>query len=317
MSHGQPSLACFSHRQNIEKPRWHFMIKAGLAVSAYDYTHTESDSHDFSLNPGLTLVFPLGGTSRRVNVFQDCDRSTFDFMASPGKAYLFFVRHSLSQSQNVVSPSVGFRALVLRVSRAFLRQFQLDVWTEKCLPESCLLKANADIWVGNLIVTQLIQDMVQKLFCAHDHFVPDPLALMAGSFNLLAATISALREPLFCERVKFLRDAKKIETARDLLLENLNKTWTIKALARQVGLNEKRLKEGFREKFGLPIYTFLQKSRLYAAREFLVSLDRKVIDIAMAVGYSNPSRFSELFSREFGMTPSVFRSNIQRKCHSF
>jgi AraC-like DNA-binding protein len=82
-------------------------------------------------------------------------------------------------------------------------------------------------------------------------------------------------------------------------------------------LNEKRLKEGFREKFGLPIYTFLQKSRLYAAREFLVSLDRKVIDIAMAVGYSNPSRFSELFSREFGMTPSVFRSNIQRKCHSF
>lgn len=129
----------------------------------------------------------------------------------------------------------------------------------------------------------------------------------ARCLDLLTATISVMRELLFCEKTKLLRDSNALLKAKAILLRNLEKTWTIQDLARQVGLSEKRLKDGFRQQLGLPVYSYLQKSRMEEARAILARQGSTVTEVALAVGYANPSRFSYLFLREFGVTPSVFK----------
>jgi AraC-like DNA-binding protein len=289
--------------------QWRFTVRAGLDVAAHECKRGKDSHRSGMLKPGLTLLFLLDGEGSGALTSCDSHSSPLHFTFSPKSAYLIFARTPL-----LVAYDFGkhgpFRALEIKVSRAFLKHLNLGSFAEEQpLPHACMIGSNPEAWVGSFLTTRLISEMALKLFSHNLALDPDPLTITTGSFNLLSATVAALREPLFCQRVKLLRDVKKLESVRDMLLERLDKSWTIKELARHIGLNEKRLKEGFRQQFGLPIYTFLQKSRLHAAREILESKDVKVIDVAMAVGYANPSRFSELFFREFGVTPSFFKSN--------
>ncbi len=294
---------------SLQDLHWRFSTKAGLDISAHDYKETKDHQPSSMLKLGLTLLFPFDGEGNSAALTSDSKDSPLHFSFMTKSAYLIFARTPLRMTYNV-SKKRPFRALEIRISSSFLKHLNLDFLEKECvLPRACRIGVTSHMWLGSLLTTRLISDMALRLFNDNYGQQPDRLALTTGSFNLLSAIVSALREPLFCQRVKLLRDVKKLESVRDMLLERLDKAWTIKELARHVGLNEKRLKEGFRQQFGLPIYTFLQKSRLHAAREILLTKEVKVIDVAMAVGYANPSRFSELFAREFGITPSFFKSN--------
>ncbi|MFX7804591.1 AraC family transcriptional regulator, partial [Acinetobacter baumannii] len=63
------------------------------------------------------------------------------------------------------------------------------------------------------------------------------------------------------------RDTRRLAEARALILGDLARNWTIRDIARAVGLNEKKLKSGFRDAYGLPVHGFLQRARLDAARD--------------------------------------------------
>ncbi|MBS7810300.1 helix-turn-helix transcriptional regulator [Roseococcus pinisoli] len=78
-------------------------------------------------------------------------------------------------------------------------------------------------------------------------------------------------------------------------------------LARQVGLNEKKLKAGFRTQFGTSVIGFLQDVRLRAAHRLLLEGRSSVTEVAMAVGYANPSHFALMFRRRYGVSPSALR----------
>ena len=91
------------------------------------------------------------------------------------------------------------------------------------------------------------------------------------------------------------------------MLADLARPWTIGELARRIGLTEKRLKSGFREEFGKPVYRYLQEARLTEAGRLLAEPRARVTDVSLAVGYSSTSHFTRLFTREFGFSPSSLR----------
>jgi AraC-like DNA-binding protein len=53
----------------------------------------------------------------------------------------------------------------------------------------------------------------------------------------------------------------------------------------------------------------VENTRFEAASEMLVNKNIKIIDIAYAVGYEDPSHFSRAFKRLAGMTPREFRDS--------
>lgn len=103
------------------------------------------------------------------------------------------------------------------------------------------------------------------------------------------------------------QDIQYIQQARTILAENFDKHITIPKLARQTGINEAKLKEGFKELYGQSIHTYLQQLRLQKAQQLLLTTSMSVTDITYDIGYSHVTHFTTLFKHEFGLTPTEWR----------
>jgi AraC-like DNA-binding protein len=107
--------------------------------------------------------------------------------------------------------------------------------------------------------------------------------------------------PLSKQDIMYIRQAKAI------LDENFDKHITIPQLARQTGINEAKLKEGFKELFNFSVHTYLQQLRLEKAKQLLLTTNMPITDITYHIGYSHVTHFTSLFKKEFGVTPGEYR----------
>jgi AraC-like DNA-binding protein len=102
-------------------------------------------------------------------------------------------------------------------------------------------------------------------------------------------------------------DRDKIHHAAYLIKENLEKPLTILELAKQVGINQTKLKEGFKEVFGNTIFGYLQQIRMNEARRYLLHTDLSIQQIGNLLGYQNMSNFSAAFKKFNGISPLKIR----------
>jgi DNA-binding response OmpR family regulator len=98
-----------------------------------------------------------------------------------------------------------------------------------------------------------------------------------------------------------------VAAATALLLDQMAAPPTMEALARQLGTNEKRLTEAFRESFGLTVFGWLREQRLKRARQLLAGTDTPIADIAAHCGYGSPANFATAFRERFECAPRDFR----------
>lgn len=130
------------------------------------------------------------------------------------------------------------------------------------------------------------------------------LLLYAATLDYLHWHLSAFE---VCESCKVLapRERRQLESARTLLLEDLSTPPTIAALARAVGMNQCKLKAGFKMLFGSSIYALFQEERMNRAKQLLAG--HNVTETAVMLGYSNISHFSAAYRKQFGHLPSQTR----------
>ena len=102
-------------------------------------------------------------------------------------------------------------------------------------------------------------------------------------------------------------DLRKLSLAREILISSLSSPPSLKTLARSCGLNENKVKRGFRECFGESVGSFLRRERMALAMELLSRTEKSVGLVANCVGYASSSHFIEAFRREFGHTPGRVR----------
>ena len=106
-----------------------------------------------------------------------------------------------------------------------------------------------------------------------------------------------------------LRERKQLEEAHAILLSDLSSPPTIPELALKVGLNQFKLKQGFRQLFGNSIYATFQEARMNQALTLLQKLN--VTETALELGYSNTSHFSAAFRKLHGISPREARHDRQ------
>ncbi|MGH8236749.1 MAG: helix-turn-helix transcriptional regulator, partial [Steroidobacteraceae bacterium] len=80
------------------------------------------------------------------------------------------------------------------------------------------------------------------------------------------------------------RDLNRIYEARDYLAQHFIAPPTIPQLARMVGINQTKLKAGFKQVLGLTIYQYILERRMTIASELLRERDHNVTEIAYRVG---------------------------------
>lgn len=102
-------------------------------------------------------------------------------------------------------------------------------------------------------------------------------------------------------------DKEKILAARDLVNARIDTPPSLSEIARTVGLNEYKLKRGFRETFSTTVFGYLTAQRLLLARRYLLDTHKTAAEIAFELGYSTPQHFNNAFKKHFGHTPDSIR----------
>lgn len=77
-----------------------------------------------------------------------------------------------------------------------------------------------------------------------------------------------------------------------------------------MGLNERKLKEGFQQIFQTSPFTYLRDRRLEKARELLTNPENSVQEVASATGYASRSQFANAFRKKFGMNPKSYQLHV-------
>lgn len=129
------------------------------------------------------------------------------------------------------------------------------------------------------------------------------IELLAHLFQQLAPTQATGKQRLSAE------DIERIYAASDILRLQLEYPPSLLELARQVGLNDYKLKRGFREVFDTTAFGYLWSARMEQAALMLGQDRRGVTEVAHAVGYSSSTSFSAAFKRKFGTSPQQYRQN--------
>ena len=81
----------------------------------------------------------------------------------------------------------------------------------------------------------------------------------------------------------------------------------IEDLARQFNLSHSYLEHLFKEQTGVPLGQLLTEQRLRRAAYLLVHTNKRIKEIAQAVGYEHTSSFVRAFERQFTKPPRLYR----------
>ena len=103
----------------------------------------------------------------------------------------------------------------------------------------------------------------------------------------------------------------RLEQARMILEQEFVDPPSIISLARRVGLNDFKLKRGFRQVFDTTVFGYVRALRMDKARALLESGRLNVTQVASATGYSCFGHFSAAFKKRFGILPSDFRKAVE------
>ncbi len=102
----------------------------------------------------------------------------------------------------------------------------------------------------------------------------------------------------------------KIRKAKDIIIANMAEPPSLQELANEIGLNIKKLKEGFKQIYGDTVYSFLLDYKMEHARRLLESNQLNVNEVGLKVGYSTASHFIAAFKKKFGTTPKKYVSSL-------
>lgn len=98
----------------------------------------------------------------------------------------------------------------------------------------------------------------------------------------------------------------KIRKAKEIIIDRMAEPPSLQELANEIGLNIKKLKEGFKQIYGDTVYSFLFDYKMEHARRLLESNQYNVNEVGLKVGYSTSSHFIAAFKKKFGTTPKKY-----------
>jgi len=115
----------------------------------------------------------------------------------------------------------------------------------------------------------------------------------------------------YCPFLVDEQNVLKIRKAKEIIISRMAEPPSLQELADEIGLNLKKLKEGFKQIYGDTVYSFLFDYKMEHARKLLESNQYNVNEVGLQVGYSTASHFIAAFRKKFGTTPKKYIMSFQ------
>ena len=157
-----------------------------------------------------------------------------------------------------------------------------------------------------LNITPAMQEVLQKIWQCPHQGLTRALYLEAQALELISLYIQAVPAGQGSSSSLPAADIESIRQAQDILQQSLRTPPSLLELARQVGINDRKLKQGFREVLDTTVFGYLTQQRMETACR-LLRQKRSVAVVAATVGYDSPTAFSGAFRRKFGVAPKAYQ----------
>lgn len=166
-------------------------------------------------------------------------------------------------------------------------------------------------YAQNFEMTSVMKMAVQQILnCPYQGFTKQ-LYLESKGLEILAYYNDLLlHNPASSGQVINLKadDISRIYDAKEILFNNFQNPPSLIELSQLVGLNDYKLKAGFREFFGNTVFGCLHDYRMQEAKKLLETKKINIKQVARSVGYASETSFSSAFRKKFGVSPSVYRA---------
>ena len=119
----------------------------------------------------------------------------------------------------------------------------------------------------------------------------------------------------YCEENRTYNESTKTENYIQKVFSIIHSDYhlplRVKDMAAKMGIGERQFQRIFHLQTNMTFKDYLQGVRINNASRLLVNTNRKVIDIASAVGYQDLQYFNKLFKEKTGMSPSEYRRQMK------
>jgi transcriptional regulator GlxA family with amidase domain len=105
-------------------------------------------------------------------------------------------------------------------------------------------------------------------------------------------------------------NAGRFSALIDRIESNLHDEWTVDAMAQCCAMSPRNFARQFHKAIGCPPRLYVERRRLERARALLEQSSQRIELIARDAGYASARQFGRAFLREFGASPSEYRSRF-------
>jgi AraC family transcriptional regulator len=156
------------------------------------------------------------------------------------------------------------------------------------------------------------RELVRRLEVANENPL-EPLWADVTALQLIADVLAAAfaRHALPRQRKRSGTDADhadRVEAVKAYLATHFSERLTLDEISRAVAVSPFHLARIFQQHAGVPVHRYLTQLRLRAALEQLAAGAQDLTALALELGFSSHSHFTDAFRREFGRTPSAARN---------
>jgi AraC family transcriptional activator of pyochelin receptor len=116
----------------------------------------------------------------------------------------------------------------------------------------------------------------------------------------------------YCPFLVDEQNVLKIRKAKEIIISRMAEPPSLQELANEIGLNIKKLKEGFKQIYGDSVFSFLFDYKMEHARRLLETNQYNVNEVGTQVGYSTASHFIAAFKKKFGTTPKKYVMSLNQ-----
>ena len=277
-------------------------LRPGLWLSVGSYqksqTHIYKGPHHQTMP--LTLVFYISGGMRVENSGLEIVQEEV-----AGKSYLYCLPSTFEIEE--LPATIHIRSVKIRILPELMpvfsdRMHELPIAIRTAIEHP----KKAQLYVPNRITPEqhhILQEILQWPYqgiTRQFYLEGKVLELLALYFNQILSPAPSQQSPLLT------RDIDRIYHARDILTQMIASPPSLPELAKQVNLNERKLKEGFHQVFNTTVFGYLHDYRMEQARRLLQTGQLNVQETARWVGYASRSSFVVAFKKKFQVTPSQY-----------
>ena len=162
----------------------------------------------------------------------------------------------------------------------------------------CYGKSNSQI---DILISQLENMKITNM----NEYFQFKMRITQLLFMILEIQIGSLEDIM-------ISDSEVTEKIKEILKQySIEKMPHVREICKIMGLSNYQLQRAFRNIEGISVSRYIQKKKMEYAKMLLETTNTNILDIAIEIGYENPSKFSIAFKKIFGILPNKYRKKIK------